>query len=518
MQRTQPTQDKSRRYRGLSRKFGLPMAACLLVVQLAAAFFISQSQEAKIAQDLHLRGEGLVDAIASISGDFIAGVNLSALEDLAKQLERQDGVQWAVFYGPNDQPLTSSNSVIEDTTTRVFAQPISAGDMQIGTFKLGLSTAPMQRALMHLRVRLALSTVGVLLLLMVMLTWLFKRNVLRPLGSITEAAQRIAAGEIRQHIDHRAHDEIGALAQAFNGMVHNLHDMLQHITSASTTLQTASHGLVHMAEQMTGHTKNVGEQASTTATTTNVMHSNMTAVVAATDEAVGKVDMIATATAEMTSTINDIAQNTERARTITVEALQSVTDAAGQVHELGIAAREISTVTDTIVEIADQTKLLALNATIEAARAGEVGKGFTVVANEVKALAAQTNDATDNIRAKIEAIQRSTDGTVQTITRIHEVIAHVSEFVASIATAVEEQAITTRDIASNTGEAAVGLKHTTQEVHKAREVSQDIAEHMATVTMATGELEGASTWLKNEATTLTTMAVELQEIVGHFKL
>jgi methyl-accepting chemotaxis protein len=170
------------------------------------------------------------------------------------------------------------------------------------------------------------------------------------------------------------------------------------------------------------------------------------------------------------------------------------------------------------VEIADQTKLLALNATIEAARAGEVGKGFTVVANEVKALAAQTNDATANIRTKIEAIQRSTDGTVETITRIREVITHVSEFVATIATAVEEQAITTRDIASNTGEAAAGLKHTTQEVHQAREVSQDIAEHMETVTTATGDLEGASTWLKQEATTLTTMAVDLQDLVGRFKL
>lgn len=518
MQETRLPQARSWRYRGLSRKFSLPMVACLLVVQLAAAFFISRSQEAKIAQDLHLRGEGLVKAIASISGDFIAGFNLSALEDLVKDLERQDGVQWAVFYGPGKQALTTSQRRTEDKTAMVFAQPISAGETEIGTFQLGLSTAPMQRALRQLRVRLALSALGVSLLLVAMLTWLFKRNVLRPLSSMTVAAQHIAAGELTQHIAYRAHDEMGALAQAFNGMVDNLHDMLQHITNAAITLQAAAQGFAFMAEQMACNTTNVGEKAVATATTTRTMRSNMTTVVAATDEAVGKVDMIATATAEMTSTINDIAQNAERARTVTDEAMQRVSSAADQVQELGIAAREISTVTDTIMEIADQTKLLALNATIEAARAGEVGKGFTVVANEVKALAAQTNDATANIRTKIEAIQRSTDGTVQTITQIRDVIAHVSAFVGTIATAVEEQAITTRDIASNTGEAAAGLKHTTQEVHQAREVSQDIAEDMETVTTATGELQGASTWLKNEAATLTTMAGGLQEIVSRFKL
>ena len=162
--------------------------------------------------------------------------------------------------------------------------------------------------------------------------------------------------------------------------------------------------------------------------------------------------------------------------------------------------------------------MLALNATIEAARAGEAGKGFAVVANEVKALATQTNEATENIRAKIEAIQHSSDGTVRTITQIREVITHVTECVSTIATAVEAQAITTRDMAKNTVDAAVRLKQTTQEVHHAKGISQGIAADMTTVTAASSELEAASAQLKDQAAALTTMAVDLQEIVSRFRL
>jgi methyl-accepting chemotaxis protein len=244
----------------------------------------------------------------------------------------------------------------------------------------------------------------------------------------------------------------------------------------------------------------------------------MATITTATDEAVRNVQIVATATEEMTGTINEIARSAEQARTVTVEAMQYVTSTAEQVHELGSAAREISTVIDTIMEIAEQTKLLALNATIEAARAGEAGKGFAVVASEVKDLSTQTNHASENIRAKIVAIQGSTENTVQTIAQVREVMTHVTDYVSTIAAAVEEQAITTRDMARNTGEAATGLQSTTQEVHQASAMAQGIARDMAVVTEATLELTTASTQLTDKAAVLTTMATELQHIVSRFQL
>ena len=506
------------RSRGLSWKFVLPVTICVLVIQLAAAFFVIRSEEAKITHDLHIRGQGLVEAIAAVSGDFIAGLNLTALEGLVKQLEQQDGVQWAVFYNEVQQALTSNARVTEGKAALVFSQPITAEGTALGMFQLGLSTAPLEQALFQLRLRLALATLGGLVLLLSVLAWLFKRKVVRPLSTMTQAAQRITAGDLQQRIVHQTQDEIGVLAQAFNEMVSDLCEMLTRTTQAATTLHAASGDLSTMATNMTCRTSAVGEKSTTTAATTSAMSTNMATITTATDEAVVNVQMVATATEEMTGTINEIAQSAEQARTVTVEAMQRFTHTAEQVHELGAAAREISTVIDTIMEIAEQTKLLALNATIEAARAGEAGKGFAVVANEVKALATQTNHASENIRAKIVAIQGSTENTVQTIAQVREVMTQVSDYVSTIAAAVEEQAITTRDMARNTGEAAAGLQRTTQEVHQASAMAQDIAKDMTIVTEATLELETASTQLTDQAAVLTTMATELQHIVSRFQL
>jgi methyl-accepting chemotaxis protein len=188
------------------------------------------------------------------------------------------------------------------------------------------------------------------------------------------------------------------------------------------------------------------------------------------------------------------------------------------VDELGNAAREINQVTDVIMEIAEQTKLLALNATVEAARAGEAGKGFAVVANEVKELAKQTNAATDNIRARVDAIQRSTAGTVEKIAQISHVITDVNNLVASIAGAVEEQAITTRDIASNIAQAATGIRAMLGTVTHAAGVSETIATEVVVVSDASNEMEAVSTHLNNNAARLVTMGQQLQQFMAQFQL
>ena len=115
-------------------------------------------------------------------------------------------------------------------------------------------------------------------------------------------------------------------------------------------------------------------------------------------------------------------------------------------NKLGESSQEIGNVIKVITSIAQQTNLLALNATIEAARAGEAGKGFAVVANEVKELAKQTAKATEDIGRKIEAIQVDTKGAVAAIEEIGTIINQINDISNSIATAVEEQTVTTNEI------------------------------------------------------------------------
>ena len=101
-------------------KFGLPMAVTLLLIQLAAAFCISQNQGAKIAQDLYTRGQGLVEAIAEISATFLINYDLTALEDIVAGLRRQEGVQWAVFFDAKRRPLTATKDMVQCTFRTLF--------------------------------------------------------------------------------------------------------------------------------------------------------------------------------------------------------------------------------------------------------------------------------------------------------------------------------------------------------------------------------------------------------------
>ena len=127
-----------------------------------------------------------------------------------------------------------------------------------------------------------------------------------------------------------------------------------------------------------------------------------------------------------------------------------------RVGELSKAAARIGDVVELINSIAEQTNLLALNATIEAARAGEAGRGFAVVASEVKALAAQTAKATDEISHQITGIQAATHDSVGAIKEIGATITRIADIASTIAATVEEQGAATAEIARNVGEAAKG--------------------------------------------------------------
>lgn len=215
------------------------------------------------------------------------------------------------------------------------------------------------------------------------------------------------------------------------------------------------------------------------------------------------ISSVSTASEEMSATVSEIAQNAERARSVTGDAVLAVNAASDEVALLEKAAVQISNVTETIVEIAEQTKLLALNATIEAARAGEAGKGFAVVAGEVKELAQQTNSATADIRQKIEAIQTATGHTIKKIRNIANVMQEVNDFVSTIATATEEQAITTGEIAENLIRSTQEISTVTDAVGELTRVADNMAATVEDVSRDTSRI-------KTTAENLSLVAHELE--------
>ncbi len=345
-------------------------------------------------------------------------------------------------------------------------------------------------------------------------------SITKPINAVTAMIKDIAEGEgnLATRLPLQRRDEIGQLAQWFNRFLDNLQVMVRDIASHAETLGVRSTDLSHLATQMATGADTTSRRSTTAAAAAKEMSANMTTVSATTEQATESTNIVAAATEEMTATIGEIAQSAEKARHTTATSVTAAAQTAERVRELDLASREIAQVTGTILDIAEQTKLLALNATIEAARAGEAGSGFAVVANEVKELALQTNTATEDIRLKIDTIQRTTQATVEDITQITQVNQGVSDLVSNIAAAVEEQAVTAREMSSNITQTATGLGDTSGMVSQAERVSHSIAEDVAMVNEASTELELTSGQLKEQAGALATMAGTLQEMVGRFRV
>jgi methyl-accepting chemotaxis protein len=220
-------------------------------------------------------------------------------------------------------------------------------------------------------------------------------------------------------------------------------------------------------------------------------------VASASEEASANVESVASAAEEMSTSVSEISRQVHDSSRIAADAVKQADRTDARINELLKAAGRIGDVVKLITAIAEQTNLLALNATIEAARAGEAGRGFAVVASEVKALAEQTAKATDEISNQIAGMQAATQESAGAIKEIGATITRIADIASTIAATVEEQGAATAEIARNVGEAAKG---TAQVADKISQVNRGAA---ATGTASSQVLHSARA-LSQESTSLKT--------------
>jgi len=354
----------------------------------------------------------------------------------------------------------------------------------------------------------------------ILIYFIIQRSISFPLNNTVSMIRDVAEGEgdLTKRLKVLSADEVGDLSMWFNNFIDNLQGMIKKIMGYADLLGTSSKELTDLSGLMTDGANQMSAKSNVVATAANEMNTNMDSVAASMEEASTNTGMVATAAEQMTATINEIAQNSEKAATISSEAVTQAKNASNRVEELGVAAQEIGKVTEAITEISEQTNLLALNATIEAARAGDAGKGFAVVANEIKELARQTAEATHDIKEKIAGIQSTTEATVSDIGQISKIIDDVNEIVSTIATAVEEQSITTKEIANNVVQASTGISDVNKNVAQSSSVSDQIANDIDEVNQSAGEMSNSSSMLNMSAEKLVKLALELNELVNKFKV
>ncbi len=344
--------------------------------------------------------------------------------------------------------------------------------------------------------------------------------VTKPLMGVVNTMKDISEGEgdLTVRIRVLTKDEIGELGKYFNLFIEKLNRIISGLVANTQMLDVSYNELAGVSELMVTDSSQISAQANTVAAAAEEMSANMNSVTTTMEQASMNVNQVASAVEEMTATINEISANTGKTSSITIQAVNESEKASKKIGELGMSAKDIGKVTETIQDISEQTNLLALNATIEAARAGEAGKGFAVVASEIKSLANQTAEATIDIRHKIEGVQSVTSQTVEEIRRVTDIIGEVNELVSSVAAAVEEQTATTSEIARNVSETSAGFTEVNENIAQATDVADQIAREIAIVDQASAAMTDTGGQLTDASADLDKIAQKISNLTSQFKL
>ncbi|KLN59676.1 hypothetical protein WH96_16645 [Kiloniella spongiae] len=290
-------------------------------------------------------------------------------------------------------------------------------------------------------------------------------------------AEKIRAMETEQKAreEQAAHERKALINQLANDFENQVGSTIREVSNAATGMETSAQLLAKTAA-------NTSEQA--------------TSVAAASDEAASNVQTVAAAAEELSASEREINRQVGRSSDVVAIAVEKAGGAHETVGTLVSSVDEIGKVVELITGIAEQTNLLALNATIEAARAGEAGKGFAVVASEVKNLANQTAKATEEISGQISNVQSVTEDAAKALEAIGNSIREVNEIGEAISTAVEEQAAATQEIARNVEQASAGTREVSSNIQHVRQAAADTGKTAKEILNASSNLSQQSVHLQ----------------------
>jgi methyl-accepting chemotaxis protein len=301
-----------------------------------------------------------------------------------------------------------------------------------------------------------------------------------PLSRATRVMLRLAEGDLDIEVPRVTHrDEVGdivsSLAVFKNSALEKRRLEAEQVSSEQRAAEARREALRQLADAfesefgsvVTSVTTAAGElrgSARYMADTAASTSAQATTVAAAAERASGNVQTVASATEQLSASTREISGQVLRSRQVAERADGEARQTSSLIEMLSENVASIGEIVSLINDIASQTNLLALNATIEAARAGEAGKGFAVVAGEVKHLASQTARATDEISAKIAAVQSGTASAVQAISSIAQVIGEMGDISASVANAVDQQSSATVEIARSVEQASTGTRQVSRTI------------------------------------------------------
>ncbi|EKG41845.1 methyl-accepting chemotaxis protein [Pseudomonas syringae] len=354
----------------------------------------------------------------------------------------------------------------------------------------------------HVGTQLAIGSLLAMLIAVISAIWLL-RSKLRPLSELVRQADALGAGDLSVRLNVTSNDEIGQLSGSFNKMSEALSSMVSHIRTAAQEVSSRANALSGLSggafegmEQQSGEiTSMAGAVEEFSATSMNIAD-NM-----------GNTERLAQENAQQTRIGRT---SMEEASSSLQQIATSLSSTAKVIDTLGQRSQEIGSIVGVITSIADQTNLLALNAAIEAARAGEQGRGFAVVADEVRSLASRTREATDEISGMIASIQQETGNAISTMQQGNTLMQEGLSLNAKVASAlaqIDEQS-------RSAGHQFAAITTATQEQSSTATM---LSSNLQSIAMANSEQRQVMSNLAITAQELNGLATELRHEVDRFR-
>lgn len=316
------------------------------------------------------------------------------------------------------------------------------------------------------------------------------RMIARSLARVSEVLRAVASGDLTQRVPDQSARELQAMAESVNTATGSLRETVTALAKSSEVLGGTSGRLSTSSDELNVGAEHVSAQAERATSTASSVSEN--------------IGTIAAAAEEMSISIREIASTSLEGTRMAGRAADVAESTSQTMDRLGETSQQITQIVQIITSIAKQTNLLALNATIEASRAGEAGLGFAVVAGEVKDLAQETAQATEQISKQVTSIRTECEAAVSAITDITSIIGQVNDFQATISAAVEEQSATSLEMSRNISEAATG--------------STEIAADIEAMTVAARRSAESSSHNRHSAAELASLAGDLQQMVSRFRI
>ncbi|MHA6289381.1 methyl-accepting chemotaxis protein [Maricaulis sp. CAU 1757] len=496
------------------------LAANQMMIQYNEVDIAASNPEVDALLDRWDEAVGEIDVNLAILGPLVSDVMRGQADTLINFGDGENGI----FDLRKDElaAVAAAEAVAEEA--RLSADELLAqvdGFKQAVATRVNDATNAANTAVVTGRILLmAIAVIG--LAIAAAIAWFYVNNILlKRLSAMARTMSALAEGNNDVNLGFTpGRDEIGDMARSVDVFRANAIERarLEEETEAERRMKekrsAAVESLIQAFEQASSDALGqVGEAASRMESAARAMSSTAAsttgksaAVAQASEGASQNVQTVAAAAEEMVSSIGEISQQIARSTEIAGSAVDQVEQTNGDVQRLDDAAKSIDNIVALINDIAEQTNLLALNATIEAARAGEAGKGFAVVASEVKALASQTGAATQNISEHISGIQGATAKAVEAMSSIGGTIHEMSEIATAIAAAMEEQRAAAGEITRSAQEAADGTRDVFSNIQEVDQATSETGE-------SAGQVLEASLAVSRQSDSLKT-AVEqfLQEV------